>query len=533
MHKLFSTLKFARKGWLITLLIILSFILLPLFSILFRAFEPDAPTWDLITTYFLSKYIWNSMILVFGVVLFCLILGVIPAWLIANYDFPGRKLFKLGLLLPLAIPTYIMAYTYTGVFDSTGTIQQITRSWFGQETANAVYFDFMTPFWLVILLACCLYPYVYSACLISFSSNSARQLEASASLGANGRSRFFKIGLPLAKPALFAGLFLVVMEVLNEYGAVQYFNYKTFTTGIFTAWENGDLTSAVRVAIMLFGIAMLFLFSTKIFGGKQRMTSSSSQPIKRIKLTGNQRLIAFMCCGTIFLFAFLIPFAQLIYWAIQSFQTVVDTDFYRLTWNTFIVSLFAAAIITAVGFILLYAGNQLKAIGGKRLSSLGVLGYSVPGAIIAIGIIIPFVYFDHALATNWFLGTVFGLIIAYLIRFLAVSYGPLKGAFEKQGSRLDEAGQNLKSSPLKTMLKIHFPILKPAFAIAIILVFVDIMKELPITLILRPMNYDTLATEAYRYAQVNESAMQSSPASVLLILLGIIPILLLSKMLKR
>lgn len=526
-------IKFSRKGWLLTLLFLLAVVLIPVFTILLRAFEPSGNSWNLITEFFLSRYIWNSLGLSLGVGSLCLIFGVLPAWLVSNFDFPGRKWLKLGLLFPLSIPTYIMAYTYTGIFDSTGTVQHYVAAWFGQATANAMYFDSMNPYFLTVLLAFCLYPYVYSACLISFSSGSSRQLEAASSLGSTAMSRFFRVGLPLAKPALFTGLFLVIMEVLNEYGAVQYFNIKTLTTGIFTAWENGDLNSAVRVALILLMIAMLFLLLSKWLKGKQKITTSTKTPILRRKLSGSKGILAMTFCFSLFLFSFFIPFIQLLAWSTIAYKGVVLEGFASMAGNTFLVSFAAAVIITMVAFLLLFAGNLLQSIGGRKLAALGLLGYSIPGAIIAVGIIIPFVFLDTTFGSDVLLGTVTGLVIAYLIRFLSVSYGPLKGAFERQGSRLDEASLSLQSRPVKTLFKVHLPLLQPAFIMAIILVFVDVMKELPMTLILRPMNYDTLATEAYRYAQTNESAVQAAPFSILLILIGIIPILVLSKLIKR
>ncbi len=515
------------------LLVIVGIILLPLFAILIRAFDSDASTWKLISEFYLSKYIWNSIGLVIGVSGMTILMAIIPAWLIANYKFFGRKFFRLALLLPIAFPTYIMAYTYTGIFDSTGTIQQLANTLLGNDFANAIYFDFMTPFWLLLVLSFCLYPYIYAACLISFSNDSAQHLEASKMLGANSISRFFKIGLPMARPALLAGLFLVIMEVLNEYGAVQYFNFKTFTSGIFTAWENGDLTSAVRIAAVLFATAIFFLFITHILIRKSKIEKASKIPIVHEQLKKHHNVLAFLFCGLLFLFAFLIPFIQLLFWAVSTYSEVVTFDFYVVAWNTFTISILAAIVITLISFILLFAGNQIRNIGGKQLASLGILGYSIPGAIIAVGIIMPFAFIDTSLQSNWLLGSIFGLSIAYLIRFMAVSYNALDGAVQKQGSRLDEAALNMKTKPLIAMFKIHFPILKPALFIAIILVFVDIMKELPMTLILRPMNYDTLATEAYRYAETNESAMQSAPASIILILLGTIPVIFLHKLIKN
>lgn len=337
----------------------------------------------------------------------------------------------------------------------------------------------------------------------------------------------------MARPALLAGLFLVIMEVLNEYGAVQYFNFKTFTSGIFTAWENGDLTSAVRIAAVLFATAIFFLFITHILIRKSKIEKASKIPIVHEQLKKHHHVLAFLFCGLLFLFAFLIPFIQLLFWAVSTYSEVVTFDFYVVTWNTFTISILAAIVITLISFILLFAGNQIRNIGGKQLASLGILGYSIPGAIIAVGIIMPFAFIDTSLQSNWLLGSIFGLSIAYLIRFMAVSYNALDGAVQKQGSRLDEAALNMKTKPLIAMFKIHFPILKPALFIAVILVFVDIMKELPMTLILRPMNYDTLATEAYRYAETNESAMQSAPASIILILLGTIPVIFLHKLIKN
>ncbi len=510
-------------------MLLLFIVLFPLGSILIRAFDEAGSTWNLITEYYLNVYMLNSLFLVFGVGLSCLLIGVLPAWLVANYNFPGRRIFKLGLILPLTIPSYIMAYTYSGIFDSTGTLQQLVTSWWGQEVAASIYFDFLNPWSLIILLSFCFYPYVYTASLVSFSANSSRHLDTAASLGAHGWKRLFKIGLPMAIPAILAGLFLVLMEVLNEYGAVQYFNFRTFTTGIFSAWENGDLTSAVRVALMLFCLALVFLLLTRRYSRKATIVSSDQIPTSRQQLTGWKKVAAFVFCLTLILLAFFIPFAQLTYWSSQTWVKVVDSDFLALIWNTVVVSVCAVIIIIGFALLLLYSGNLVSRIGGHKLASLGTLGYSIPGAIIAVGIMVPFIAIDKITGTEILLGTVAGLLIAYLIRFTAVAYGPMKGKFRKQGYRLDEASRTLNVSPLKSLFKVHIPMLWSTFGITALIVFVDVMKELPITLIMRPTNYDTLATEAYRYAQTNESAVQAAPASILLILIGILPVVLLSR----
>ncbi|MCH8125198.1 iron ABC transporter permease [candidate division KSB1 bacterium] len=536
--------KFGFNGWTIFSLFLVLLICIPIFIIFSHLFASPSSTWSHLASTVLKDYIINSFILIAGVGSLSLIMGVSTAWLVTTCNFPGRKFFSWALILPLSIPTYIAAYTYAGIFDYTGPVQKWV-TFLGIDN-NTIFFDVMTIEAIIFILAFTLFPYVYLITRTSFHRQSRTFLESSRSLGKGQFSTFFKIALPLARPAIVGGLFLVLMEVLNDYGAVKYFGIPTFTTGIFRAWFSlGDSDAAIRLSAIL----MIFIFSLMWLEnwqrGKAKFTSSDSsfKPMQKLTFGKVGKSIAFTICLVPFLFGFFIPVLQLGSWALQTAKDVVNTEFIVLVLNSFFLAVVAALLCVFVALVLIYTARLYHSYLTSRFSQIAVLGYSMPGAVIAVGVLIPLISLDKSIAgfmsanfgisTGLLLtGTIFALIFAYLVRFLAISFNPIKAGFENTCEKLDEASRSLGISPLRTLRRINLPLIKGTLLGAAILVFVDVLKELPIILVLRPFNFNTLSIRAFELAS-DEMVAQSANAAIIIILTGIIPIIILSNLISR
>lgn len=537
--------RFGLNRWTVLSLFLVLLICTPILIIFSHLFNSPSPTWSHLANTVLINYITNSFILIFGVGILALILGVSTAWLVTTCDFPGRKFYSWALILPLAIPTYIAAYTYAGIFDYTGPVQKLVTS-IGIHSNNSIFFDVMSIEAIIVILGFTLFPYVYLITRASFHRQSRNFLESSRILGKGQFSTFFKIVLPLSRPAIVGGLFLVLMEVLNDYGAVKYFGIQTFTTGIFRAWFSlGDSDAAIRLSAIL----LLFIFSLMWLENWQRgkakfsSTDSSFKPIQKIKLGTTGKLLAFIVCLIPFLVGFMIPVIQLGYWAIQTGKYVVNTDFIMMVLNSFFLAVGAAILCVLVALILIYAARLHHTYLNSKFSRIAVLGYSIPGAVIAVGVLIPlsaldknisgFMSSNFGITTGLMLtGSIIALIFAYLVRFLAISFNPIKAGFESTCAHLDEASRSMGISPMNTLRRINLPLIKGALFSAAILVFVDVLKELPITLILRPFNFDTLAIRAFELAS-DEMVAQSASAAMIIILTGIVPIVILSNLISK
>ena len=520
---------------------IIVLIAIPLLYLVVNIFFSPAD-WARVFNNIQPDYLINSLILIVGVGGLAFLFGVFPAWYISNYDFPGRRWLSWGLILPLAIPSYIIAYTYVGIFDYTGVVQVFLRSNFGEDLAKAWYFDIMHLGWLIPMLALVLFPYVFVATKAAFSMQSTNYLEAARSLGLSAGAMFRKVALPLARPAIAGGVFLVIMEVLNDYGAMKYYGIPTFTTEIFRSWfgrEDG-LSLAIKLSALLLIVVLIVVLVERWQRGKAQFTESAKpRPIARKKLRGWKGMLAFTFCVLPFLFGFAIPVAQLIAWVTETASEVVDLEFLLLLANSFGLALVSALVIVVASIIIIYSYRVNRSKAGQWMARFAVVGYAIPGAIIAVGVIGVTTSFDggiDALSESWFgsgtglllTGTLVALVLAYLIRFLAVGFNSIEGSYDKLGKNFSEAGRSLGLSPLKALLKIDLPLLKPALIGAAIVAFVDLLKELPLTLILRPFDFDTLATKAYELAS-DEQLAESANAALVIIIVGIIPILILHK----
>ena len=499
-------------------LLLFTLIFSPILFLLVKSFYQDTESLKYLFKNLLFDYSINTIYLVIITSFFSLILGIIPAWYVSNHQFPGRRLIDLILYLPLSIPTYIMAFTYSELLSYTGPFK--------------ITYDFLQIEILGILLAFSLYPYIYSVSRISFSLFGSKYYDLAKNLGLSGYQTLIKVVLPLSKPAIFSGLFLVIMEVLNEYGAVKYFGVNTYTIGIFRSWNSmNDSGAAIQLSsILLFIVAFLF-FLEKYFNQNKRFSfSKNSKLVSLIRPDNSTKFLIYLICLIPIVLAFLIP---VLFNLINIFSSFDDINFERLlnlTFNSFTVSLISSVLILVVSTFFLYNEKISNSKIYYYINQFISLGYSIPGAVVALAVIISVTSLDNLNDNIKLLGSfsVYFLILiyAYIIRFMAVGKSPIKSSLEKHPDSYDNSAKNLGLSNFKIFQKIYFPINKYAFFTALILVFIDLMKELPITLILRPFNFDTLATQTYEFAIEEMIPLSSIYSSVIILICCILLVFL-------
>ena len=539
---------FSRKfrhsfsAWSFHILWIVALIATPIVLIFVNIFTGTSPNWSHLYRTVLSGYVSNTLWLALGAGAFSLVLGVSTAWLVSTCHFPGRRFFEWALILPLAIPTYINAYIYNGLMDYSGFMQQLLL----KTGLISKPIDIMTLPGVIWVMALVLYPYVYVSSRAAFLTQSRNLLEASRILGKTNTQTFWKIALPTARPAIVGGLILVLMEVLNDYGAVKYYGVNTFTSGIFRSWFSlGDMRAAIYLSsLLMLGVFSLIMIERRQRGKAQYAAGNrSNRPLAKTHLSKSMSLVAIAVCGFPVLFGFLLPLYQLLKWALLTYSDVLNAEFWVVLRNSILLAASAALLCVVVAVLLAYSvkNNRLKNL--NQLSKISVLGYSIPGAVIAVGIMIPLLTLDKTLINlfeQWFgikiglllTGSVFALLFAYTVRYLAVAFNPIEANFQKIGQGLGDASRSLGKSGTFTLFKIHLPLAKNALIGAALMVFVDVLKELPLTLILRPFNFNTLATKAYQYAS-DEMVAESSIAAIIIIIAGLVPIFVLNRLISK
>ena len=492
----------------------------------------------------LPRYVGNSLGLLLGGGLGVLLLGVPTAALVSFCRFPGRAWLDGVLLLPLAVPAYLLAYTVTDLLDYSGPVQSLLRTWFGWQHPGDYWFPPIRSLGgAIALFSLTLYPYVYLLTRASFLAQSSRTLEAARSLGCSFPVAFRRVALPLARPAIGAGLALALMETLSDFGTVQYFGVETFTTGIYRTWLGlGDRAGAAQLAglLMLFALALILLERSSRRQARFFDTSAGRQVPPPIQLTGLLGWLATLVCLLPVLLALVLPLGVLIQLQLQPLDAEVlpDSDFGLLLQNTLGLAALAALLAVAVALGLAYA-RRLQPTRLIRTSvRVAALGYAVPGSVLAVGILLVLGMGDRWLAPLTpegravLSGSLLGLVFAYLVRFLAVALSGIEAGLEKIRPSLDEAARSLGETTTGTLRRIHLPLLRGSLLSALLLVFVDVIKELPATLVMRPFNYDTLAVRVYQYASDERLAEAAAPALTIL-LSALVPVLLLSRQLRR
>ncbi|MCP4078015.1 MAG: iron ABC transporter permease [Gammaproteobacteria bacterium] len=534
------------KLWQPGIVLVALLLSIPVLTIAGFVFEPSGENWEHLKQTVLPEYLTNSVLLVLGVTAGTLSIGVSTAWLTAMCQFPGKKSFVWLLLLPLSMPAYIIAYTYTGLFDFAGPVQTQLREWTGWGYGDYYFPEVRSLGSAISMLSLVLYPYVYLLARAAFLEQSICVLEVSRTLGCNAWSSFYRVALPLARPAIVAGLSLALMETLADYGTVSYFGIGVFTTGIFRTWFGlGDSVAAAKMAALL----LMFVFTLVVIERVSRRqarynhTTNKYTQLPEYRLTGLKAILAFMVCLFPVALGFLLPAGQLSSWAILTYQDMVDEAFLRLTFNTVLLGLLAAFLSVMLALFLAYGKRMLATRSVNVSIRVAATGYAIPGTVVAVGIIIPFAWLDNSIddfmrtqfdiSTGLILsGSLFAVMFAYMVRFLAVSLQTVESGLGKIKPCMDDAARTLGYRPRETLFKIHMPLMKGSILTALLIVFVDVMKELPATLILRPFNFNTLAVRAFELAS-DERLADSSTAALMIVVAGLLPVIFLSKSISQ
>lgn len=534
-------IKHKLNSWGFLSFIFVLLVVMPCMYIFIHLLDKPNENWYHIKTYLLKGYVINTIKIVSATGILTMIIGTTLAWLIAAYEFPLRKFFKWALILPLTVPPYIAAYTYNGVFNYTGVVQKFFRDVM-RMNLDPKYFDIMSLKGCVFIFTVFLFPYIYMITRAFLEKQSASLIENARILGRGSISIFLHVILPISRGAIVGGVSLVILEVLNDFGVVSYFGVQAFSTAIFKTWFSmGDTSTAVKLASMLMFTVFILLSTEKWIRGRKKYSYSTAKvrSIVLIKLKGIKAVGAFVYCSIVLCLGFVIPLLQLSQWGILTYKQVLNIKFITLIFNTIWVAAIPTITIIIMSLIVAnFCRINNKGIS-KIFSKISILGYSVPGAVIAIGVILFMVSLDRHMvwiykiidpsSKTLILSTsIFMLIFAYAIRFLAIGYQSIESGFDKTGMKFFEASRTLGHNVTTTFFKVDLPMIKPAVISAFALVFVDIVKELPLTLILRPFNFNTLSTKTYEYAG-NEMIHEASIPALIIILISIASVYLLYK----
>ena len=494
----------------------------------------------------LPRYLWNTVLLLVGVGAGVLLGGVGAAWLVSLCDFPGRRFFSWAMVLPFALPAYVIAYTYTGLLDAGGPVQAWLREDLGMPWAAELIPEVRSLWGAIFMLVMVLYPYVYLLARAAFIEQSVCAFEVSRTLGCSPWRAMRRVALPLARPSIAAGTALALMEALNDFGTVQFFGVDTFTTGIFRVWEadgRPDAAAQLSVPLLLFVFALLAIERWSRGRAKYMHMSTRYRPLPQIRLRGGRAGFAILFCTMPVLFGFAVPTFWLIVWTVDTAGEVVDSGFWQLAFNTFFLAGVTACVAVAAALVLAYALRTGRGAATRAAVRFASLGYAIPGAVLAVGLVLGLGWVDRQVdgaARTWFgggtglilTGSAVALVIAYAIRFLPIALGSAEGGLSRVSPHMDDAARNLGRRPLGIVRQIHVPLIGGSLWAGGLLVFVDVVKELPATLLLRPFNFDTLAVRTYEYAS-DEQLYQAAPSALAIVLVGLAPVLLLNRMIDH
>ena len=514
---------------------------LPILAVLASLLEPAGETWRHLAATALPRYVGNTAALLALVAAGVISIGVVSAWLVATYRFPGVRLLEWALMLPLAMPAYVMAYAYTDWLQFTGPVQGALRAATGWQAREYWFPEIRSLPGAAVVLSFALYPYVYLIARTAFRDLSRSAIESGRLAGLSAWGSFWRVALPLARPALAAGTSLALMETLADFGTVSYFSLEVFTTGIFKAWFSmGDAAAAAQLSSVLLGFVLVVLLLERASRG--RAAYHSQAPAKRappVRLGGFGAVAASLACAAPVVFGFVLPAGILVQLALADPEARWGARLLALMGNSFVVSGVTAAAAVGVALVLAYAARISRSRVAGAASRVAALGYAMPGAVIAVGVLVPLGRLDNWLAALLedafgvkagllLTGTLAALVYACLVRFLAVALQTTEAGLARVTPSMEDAARSLGASPTATLARVHAPIMAPSLASAMLLVFVDVMKELPATFALRPFNFDTLAIEAYNLAK-DERLAEAAVPSLVIVLVGLVPLLALTR----
>ncbi len=529
-----------NRGWILTCLLLTGLALVPIVALFAIALQPGDGAWPHLARHVLPRALATTLLLMGGVALLTGSIGLGAAWLTAACRFPGRRFFEIALVLPLAIPTYIAAFAYIEFFDFTGPLQTLARAIGGFANAQDYWSpDINTLPGAIFVLSVILYPYVYLTCRALFLFQSSTAIHVARTLGAGPVRTFLTVAAPLARPAIAVGVTLCLMETINDIGAMEFFGVTTLTFAVYDTWLNrGSLTGAAQLACVMLAVVVLLIVAERLARGQQRFHGSSAkdrQPV-RYRLTGWRAVAAMIGCLMPPMMGFALPAFVLVRFAVKRLEQFYSEPVLLAAFHSTIIAGLTAIVAVALGLLLVYG---LRLTGNPIIAGLGRLassGYAVPGTVLAVGVLIPFAAFDNwldgwmrsllGLSTGLLL-TGSGLAIVYTcaVRFLAMPIGTLDAGFAKISTNLDMAARTLGRKPWPMFWTVHLPLIRPVLQTAALLVFVDTLKELSATILLRPFNFDTLATLTYSSASRAAYGDAAVPALVI-VLVGLIPVVL-------
>ena len=519
---------------------------LPILAVALNLFADSGGLWGELAATVLPTYLINTVALLIGVGLLAGAMGTGAAWLVSMCEFPGRRVFEWALLLPFAAPAYVLAYVYTDLLEFAGPIQTFLRDLFGWTRHDYWFPAIRSTPGAIVMLSLVVYPYVYLLGRAAFVSQSVAALEVSRTLGHGPWSSFFRVALPLARPGVAAGLALALMETLADFGTVEFFGVQTFTTGIYRTWF---LRGSPEVAAQLASILMIFVVAVMVLEhssrGKARFASNTGRflPLPRHQLKGLKATIAITACALPVFFGFALPGAILLDLTLTKGDPLLGGAFLGFVGNSVMAAGLAAMLAVAAAMILGYGARMVTSPTPRIAARMASMGYAIPGSVIAVGVLIPLAWFDNSLdrfmrdtfdvSTGLLLtGSIAALLFAYVVRFLAVAYNAVDAGLTKVTPSMDGAARTLGHGLGSTLARIHVPLLRGSLLSGALLVFVDVMKELPATLIIRPFNFETLATRVYRLA-ADERLAEASTAALAIVVVGVVPVLVLSRAIAR
>lgn len=520
--------------------------LLPMMAVAIAAFSGGTGTVSQLLGSVLPRYVGNTALLVVLVSIGTLCLGVGAAWLVTMTRFPGVRLFEIALVLPLAFPSYVLAYAYTYILDHPGIVQSTLRDVMGWGPRDYWFPEVRSLGGAAFMLVLVLYPYVYLLARASFLQQSGTTFLAARALGSSAWSAFFRVSLPLARPAIAGGVLLAVMETIADFGTVAYFGVQTFATGIYTSWFTlADRGGAAQLALCLLSFALLLAMLERIQRGRAKYSDAArgGQEKTQLQLHGVQAFAAFALCSIPVLLGCVLPVVVLFNMGLGSEQDLLSSRYLAFIQNSLTLAGIAAVVTVCAAVTVGFFQRMQPGRFSSATAYIARLGYAVPGGVVAVGLLVPFAAFDNALdawmrstfdiSTGLLVtGSIWLLIIAYLVRFSAAALGAYEGGQALVHANMDAASRSLGQTPWGTLRRVHLPILTPSLLTALLIVFVDVMKELPATLIMRPFNYDTLAVQAYRLAS-DERLEGAAVPSLVIVAMGLLPVILICRQVGR
>jgi len=517
----------------------------PIVAVLASAVGPGQGAWQHLASTVLGDYVVSTLWLTLGVAFGVVLLGVSSAWVVSTYRFPGSPLLEWALILPLAMPGYVIAYAYTDFLQFAGPVQSALRAATGWRAGEYWFPDIRSLGGAIVVFSLVLYPYVYLLARAAFVQQSANLVEAARLLGRGPWGTFFRVALPLARPAVAAGTSLALMETLADFGAVSYFGVPTFTTGIYRAWMSmGDIAAAAQLSAALLGVVVLILLLERWNRGEARYYNTAARPPERLhRLSGFHALAATLICAAPPALGFALPGAILVHRVATEPDPLFTERFVALATNSFTLSGIAAAAAVALALLLAYAARLSHWRPVQIAGRVAALGYAMPGAVIAVGILVPVARLDNWLAGLIeaqlgvkvgliFTGSIAALVYAYLVRFLAVALQSVESGLDRIRPSMEDAARSLGRTPGQVLARVHVPMMWPSILSAALIVFVEVMKELPATFAMRPFNFDTLAVQAYHYAS-DERLAQAAAASLVIVGVSLAPVILLSRAMAK